>query len=177
MVGATGFEPATSCTPSKRASQAAPRPDWRGHGYRGHAPAASMQGSGSERTWSVSPPGGVPRAMARCGRMARPARTLWITRAYARRRHRSWHLAMMLATLGWGTWWCVLLLHRLAPERELSLALPAALSSVAAVLGLLVALLTLRARRSWILFALVPLFANGSLLFVPWLAEAWRNRS
>ena len=31
MVGATGFEPATSCTPSKRASQAAPRPDGKGH--------------------------------------------------------------------------------------------------------------------------------------------------
>ncbi len=27
MVGATGFEPATSCTPCKRAIQAAPRPE------------------------------------------------------------------------------------------------------------------------------------------------------
>ena len=27
MVGAAGLEPTTSCTPSKRASQAAPRPD------------------------------------------------------------------------------------------------------------------------------------------------------
>jgi hypothetical protein len=27
MVGPPGFEPGTSCTPSKRASQAAPRPD------------------------------------------------------------------------------------------------------------------------------------------------------
>src|SRR5712672_1586848 len=27
MVGLPGFEPGTSCTPSKRASQAAPRPD------------------------------------------------------------------------------------------------------------------------------------------------------
>ncbi len=27
LVGATGFEPATSCTPCKRASQAAPRPE------------------------------------------------------------------------------------------------------------------------------------------------------
>jgi hypothetical protein len=106
--------------------------------------------------------------------MPRPARTLWIQRTYARRRHRSWHLAMMLATVGWGTWWCVLLVHRLAPERELALALPAALSTTAALLGLLVAILTLRARRAWLLFALVPLFANGSLLFVPWLAESLR---
>ena len=102
--------------------------------------------------------------------MARPARTLWITRGYARRRHRSWHLAMILATLGWGTWWCVLIVRRLAPEREVSLVLPATISTTAALLGLLIAILTLRARRAWILFALVPLFANGSLLFVPWLA-------
>ena len=78
---------------------------------------------------------------------------------------------MMLATVGWGTWWCVLFLHRFAPQREISLALPTVLSTVAASLGLLIAFFTLRARRTWILFALVPLFANGSLLFVPWLAE------
>ena len=29
-VGARGFEPPTSCTPCKRASRAAPRPDWQG---------------------------------------------------------------------------------------------------------------------------------------------------
>gem|GEM_PF-4010633 len=28
FVGARGFEPPTSCTPCKRASRAAPRPDW-----------------------------------------------------------------------------------------------------------------------------------------------------
>jgi len=81
---------------------------------------------------------------------------------------------MVLATLGWGTWWCVLLLHQLAPELQLSLSVPAAISIAAAVPGLLVALLTLRARRTWVLFALVPLFANGSLLFVPWLVAGWR---
>jgi hypothetical protein len=103
--------------------------------------------------------------------MPRPARAIWIPRAYARRRHRSWHLAMILATLGWGTWWCVLLVHRLAPERDLSLVLPSVLSTTAALLGLAVAVLTLRARRAWILFTLVPLFANGSLLLVPWFAR------
>ncbi len=77
---------------------------------------------------------------------------------------------MSLATLGWGTWWCVLFVHHFAPGFEFSLALPSALSTAAALLGLGVAILTLRARRAWILFALVPLFANGSLLFVPWLA-------
>ena len=81
---------------------------------------------------------------------------------------------MILATLGWGAWWCVLLAHRLAPEREISLVLPSVVSTVAAVLGLAVAVLTLRARRAWVLFALVPLFANGSLLFVPWLLNELR---
>jgi hypothetical protein len=83
---------------------------------------------------------------------------------------------MMLATLGWGTWWCVLFLRRFAPEREIPLALPASISTAAALLGLLVAILTLRARRAWILFALVPLFANGSLLLVPWLAAELGQR-
>ena len=108
--------------------------------------------------------------------MPRPARALWITRAYARRRHRSWHLAMMLATLGWGTWWLVLLVHHFAPERNVPLALPAVVSTLAALLGLAIAVLTLRARRAWIAFALVPLFANGSLLVMPWLAGEFTAR-
>jgi hypothetical protein len=83
---------------------------------------------------------------------------------------------MILATLGWGAWWCVLFLHRLAPERDISLVLPSIVSTTAALLGLAVAVLALRARRSWILFVLVPLFANGSLLFVPWLAEEFVAR-
>jgi len=103
--------------------------------------------------------------------MPRPGRSQWVTRAYARRRHRSWHLSMMLATLGWGTWWCVLLLHHFAPGTEIQLGLPTVLSTTAAALGLGVAILTLRARRAWILFALFPLFANASLLLVPWLAR------
>jgi hypothetical protein len=78
---------------------------------------------------------------------------------------------MILATLGWSTWWCVLLLHRFAPRFELPLAVPGAISTAAALLGLAIALLTLRARRAWILFALVPLFANASLLAVPWFAR------
>jgi hypothetical protein len=102
--------------------------------------------------------------------MPRPARALWVTRAYARRRHRSWHLSMILATLGWGTWWCVLFLHRFAPRVEVPLLLPSIASTLLAATGLVIAVLTLRARRAWILFALAPLFANASLLLVPWLA-------
>jgi len=83
---------------------------------------------------------------------------------------------MILATLGWGTWWCVLIAHHFAPQRELSLALPSILSTTLAASGLLVAILTLRARRSWVLFTLAPLFANASLLLVPWLAAELTER-
>lgn len=83
---------------------------------------------------------------------------------------------MVLATLGWSAWWFVLLVHRIAPERELSLLVPSIISTTAAVLGLAVAILALRARRSWILFVLVPLFANASLLLVPWLAAEFSER-
>ena len=138
----------------------------RGTGYR--EPARGRQCSASLHARARLAAG---HARAHNDLMARPARALWITRAYARRRHRSWHLAMILATLGWGTWWCVLIVHRLRPGLEFSLALPAAISTVAALLGLAIAVLTLRARRAWIAFTLVPLFANGSLLLVPWLAD------
>jgi hypothetical protein len=77
---------------------------------------------------------------------------------------------MILATLGWGTWWIILFLHRYAPDVEVPLLVPSVVSSILAGTGLLVAVLTLRARRAWILFALAPLFANASLLLVPWLA-------
>ncbi len=103
--------------------------------------------------------------------MPRPARGLWVTRAYARRRHQSWHLSMTLATLGWGTWWLCLLARRLVPSWEVPLAIPAVISTVFALLGFVIAVLTLRAQRSWILFTLVPLFANSTLLAVPWLAR------
>lgn len=79
-------------------------------------------------------------------------------------------LSMTLATLGWGTWWTVLILRRLAPGWEVSLAVPGAVATTFAVLGFAAAVLTVRAGRSWMLFAMVPLFANASLLCMPWLA-------
>ena len=83
-------------------------------------------------------------------------------------------LSMTLASLGWATWWIVLFVHKLAPEVAFGIGLPATISTVFAVLGLGVAILTFRARRSWMLFVTVPLVANASLLLVPWLAgEAW----
>ena len=78
---------------------------------------------------------------------------------------------MTLATLGWATWWLCLIVRRFAPDWHVPLAVPSAISTALALFGFAIAVLTLRARRSWILFTLVPLFANSSLLFVPWLAR------
>jgi hypothetical protein len=101
--------------------------------------------------------------------MPRPARAIWVARTYARRRHRSWMLAMSLATVGWSAWWLALLLHRLDVGLAPGFRLTTAVSTSCAILGLGIAILTLRARRTWILFALFPLFANASLLGLPWL--------
>lgn len=92
-------------------------------------------------------------------------------RTYARGRHRRWMLAMTMATLGWGTWWVALLLHHFAPRLRLGLEWPGGVSLVFALLGLLQVLLAVRAKRSWMLLTLIPLFANASLLLVPWLVE------
>ena len=106
--------------------------------------------------------------------MPRPARKLWVTRTYARRRHRSWMLSMTLASLGWGTWWVVFFLHRIVPDFTFALTVPDVISTTCGVLGFVVAVLTLRARRSWLVFAHIPLLANASLFFMPWLAtEMW----
>jgi len=105
--------------------------------------------------------------------MPRTARNQWVKRNYARRRHRTWMYAMTLATLGWGCWWLALALKKLAPEIAPSFATTATAASVFAVAGLALALLSVRARRSWLLFTAVALFANASLLFLPWLARDW----
>lgn len=78
---------------------------------------------------------------------------------------------MTLASLGWGTWWVMLFLHRFAPAAAPGLTVPAVISTVFATLGLAAALLSLRARRAWLFFLMIPLLANSSLLLMPWLAE------
>ena len=101
--------------------------------------------------------------------MPRPARQIWVTRTYARTRHRSWMLSMTFASLGWGTWWVLLLVKKLTGASP-DLLIPSILSTIFAILGLLVAVVTLRGRRSWLLFVTIPVLANASLFFLPWLA-------
>jgi hypothetical protein len=81
-------------------------------------------------------------------------------------------LAMILATLGWAAWWATLLAVKLRPESAEALLVTATVvSGLCALPGLLIAALTVRARRTWLLFVCVPLFANGSLFLMPWLAS------
>jgi hypothetical protein len=79
-------------------------------------------------------------------------------------------VSMSLATLGWTAWWIALLVAKLAPSWVDGVALAATVvASPCALLGLMIAAVTLRARRTWILFVTIPLIANGSLLAMPWL--------
>ena len=78
-------------------------------------------------------------------------------------------LSMTCASLGWGTWWILLLVRKIRGEMP-DLMLPEVLSCSFAVAGLVLAFWCLRATRSWLLFVMVPVLANGSLLLMPWLA-------
>ena len=78
-------------------------------------------------------------------------------------------VSMTLASLGWGTWWMVLFSRRLFDYTP-ALAIPGTVSTIFAVLGLLVAVWCFRARRSWMFFVMIPMLANLSLLAMPWLA-------
>jgi len=81
-------------------------------------------------------------------------------------------LSICLASLGWGTWWVAAFLSRFAPDLAPGFALTSWIAGVFASLGLLVALFTIRARRIWLLFTLVLLLANASLLLVPLVARS-----
>ena len=72
------------------------------------------------------------------------------------------------ATLGWGVVWGALGLSKLGAIAP-SLRLVCTLAAMPAVLGLAYALATLRARRAWVFMASIAVFANGSVLALPWI--------
>lgn len=82
---------------------------------------------------------------------------------------------MTLAALGWGVWWAGLVLARFWPQLSPGFlsgrALVTGLSVACAIPGLILALSTIRARRSWLPFAAVAIFANVSLLLMPVLLK------
>jgi hypothetical protein len=107
--------------------------------------------------------------------MARPLRAAWKVRTVVRRRHRTWMVSMCFASLGWGSWWISVFLMRYFPSVAPAIATTGWFAGTFAAFGLLVAVFTVRARSSWLLFTLVPIFANASLLLVPWLVETLRG--
>ncbi|MFT5051794.1 MAG: hypothetical protein ACI8QZ_003217 [Chlamydiales bacterium] len=76
---------------------------------------------------------------------------------------------MVLATFGWAVWWMTAALMRFAPDWTPSFTVVSWTASTFAVMGLLMAIITIRGQRNWALLALVPLFANGALLALPGL--------
>ncbi|MFN0009171.1 MAG: hypothetical protein ACKVXR_14810 [Planctomycetota bacterium] len=106
--------------------------------------------------------------------MARPLRNLWTVRTVVRRRHRTWMLSMCLASLGWGSWWITVFLMRYFPSVAPSMLAASWFAGTFAAFGFAVAVFTIRARRTWLLFTLVPLCANASIFLVPGLIETLR---
>lgn len=76
---------------------------------------------------------------------------------------------MSLATLGWGVWWAAVVLHRMAPQIAPGTGSIYALSCTFGTLGLAVALFTVRGQPLWLALTMLPLFANATLLALPWL--------
>lgn len=74
---------------------------------------------------------------------------------------------MSLATVGWGAWWFTALAMKVAPAIAPDPRNTTWFASVFGLVGFLLALWAIRARLSWLLFTIVPLFANGTLLFFP----------
>lgn len=103
------------------------------------------------------------------GGMVRPGRQLGKWKRVVRRRHRTWMLSMTLASLGWGTVWLTVVLMKLAPEWAPGVGAAEWIASLFALAGLACGVFTLRAKLAWILITGVPLFANGSLLVLPWI--------
>jgi hypothetical protein len=80
--------------------------------------------------------------------------------------------SMTCATLGWACWWGDLVLARTVPDLVPDVALVSTVGSLFAAVGLVAAVLTLRGRnRVWMGLSLIPLFANGSLLSMPFLVQ------
>lgn len=82
---------------------------------------------------------------------------------------------MTLATCAMGVWGLTVLTLRYAPERAPSFAAVFLLAALFAVPGFLLGLLTVRAKRAWLMLALVPLFANGMLIVLPWVVHRLRD--
>lgn len=79
-------------------------------------------------------------------------------------------VAMSLATVAMAVWGLTLVMWRFAPGNGPPGRVVWAVASLFALPGLALGILTVRAKRSWFLVALVPILANAMLLGLPWVA-------
>lgn len=86
-------------------------------------------------------------------------------------------LSMILATCGWGVWWLALVSFKLIEGWRYDSSVPSIVAGAFAVPGLVLALLSLRGRRAWLLLALVPVFSNASLLVFPTVLDSLVDRA
>jgi hypothetical protein len=95
-------------------------------------------------------------------------------RTVVRRRHRTWMFSMCMASLGWGAWWLTLVLLRFAPAGAPDVRVTEWFVGACAVVGFLAAVWSFRAKLAWILIMSIALFANASLLAMPWIFDLVR---
>lgn len=82
---------------------------------------------------------------------------------------------MTLATCAMGVWGLTVVMMRLAPDETPSFAVVFVLAALFAVPGFLLGVLTVRAKKAWLMLALVPLCANGMALVLPYLVHRLRD--
>jgi hypothetical protein len=95
-------------------------------------------------------------------------------RTNVRRRHRTWIFSMCMATLGWAVWWVTLVVAHFSSGDATDLRLSSWLAGAFAAIGFAAAIWGIRAKLAWILFMLIPMFANASLLAMPLVLKSMR---
>jgi hypothetical protein len=106
--------------------------------------------------------------------VVRPLRNSWQIRRVVRRRHRTWMISMTFASLGWASWWVTAALLHWKPSWAPSIDVTDQLAITFALLGFIAAMLSIRARLGWLVVVAVPLFANLSVLLIPFTLNTWR---
>ena len=84
-------------------------------------------------------------------------------------------ISMTLATGAMGVWGVTVVALRLVPEWVPDFWVVFGAACLFAVPGLLLGLYTIRSRFSWLMFALVPVCANGMLIVLPLLVRRLKD--
>ena len=79
--------------------------------------------------------------------------------------------AMICATFAWGVWWSAALLYKLDLGWHLSARSTSYIAGAFAAVGILFGFVSIRARRGWADVGALAIFANVSVLGVPWIVD------